>query len=219
MPTNQKTLIAVPALKMVHTDFVTSLLRLNRIGPTNVMFSRSSMTYDGRNELAGAAMDGGFDRVLWIDSDMTFAPDFAQILAGDMESEDLDYISGLCFMRTLPTKPVINKRLEYDCHGDDVHIVSELYADYPRDSLFEIDASGFGGVMTSTRLIRRVCEKFGLPFTPMMGLGEDYSFCWRVKQLGVRMWCDSRAKMGHLATLAVTEEQYECQCRNQQARA
>ena len=37
-------------------------------------FAQSSLIYDARNILAGVAIDGGFDRVLWLDSDMSFDP-------------------------------------------------------------------------------------------------------------------------------------------------
>ena len=42
----------------------------------------------------------------------------------------------------------------------------------------------------------------------MPGLGEDYSFCWRVAQIGKKMWCDSRVKLGHVGQHIYTEEDY-----------
>ena len=66
------------------------------------------------------------------------------------------------------------------------------------DGLFEIAGSGFGCVMTSVSLLKRMVEKYGAPFTPMMGLGEDLAFCWRVKQNGGKMYCDGRIRCGHI---------------------
>ena len=60
----------------------------------------------------------------------------------------------------------------------------------------------------ATDLINKVGEKFGYPFSPVMGLGEDLSFCWRVQQLGIPMYCDSRVKVGHAGILTVSEETY-----------
>ena len=35
------------------------------------------------------------------------------------------------------------------------------------------------------------------PFTPMPRLSEDYSFCWRARKLGYKLWCDSRIRPLH----------------------
>ncbi len=45
--------------------------------------------------------------------------------------------------------------------------------------------------------------------SPMLGFGEDIRFCWRVKQLGVPMYCDSRIKVGHVGLCTITEEIYQ----------
>ena len=52
--------------------------------------------------------------------------------------------------------------------------------------------------MMNTSLLKEVEAKYGLPFAPMIGFGEDLSFCLRVKDLGKKIWCDSRVKVGHI---------------------
>ena len=32
----------------------------------------------------------------------------------------------------------------------------------------------------------------------MLGFGEDLAFCLRVKDLGKKVYCDSRIKVGHI---------------------
>ena len=67
----------------------------------------------------------------------------------------------------------------------------------------------FEAGIRSGDLILEVAKYFGMsPFTPMPGLGEDYSFCWRVKQIGKKMWCDSSVKLGHVGQHIFTEEDY-----------
>ena len=206
-----KTLIAIPCLNMVHTEFMASIMGLEKVGNTRTAITYSTLTYDARNNIANAAMEDNFDRILWLDSDMTFQPDLMRRLTEDMDRKNVDFVSALYFMRCRPTKPVIFSNLLYDHQPDQVRIKAENYLDYPKDSFFEIDGSGFGGVLMKVSMLRKVSENFGLPFAPMMGFGEDMSFCWRAKQLGLKMYCDSRIKMGHLSTLETTEKDWLAQ--------
>lgn len=203
-----KTLIAIPCLNMVHTEFMTSFLSLEKVGQTRTSVTYSTMTYDARNNIAAAAIENGFDRIMWFDSDMTFDSDIMRKLTEDMDRKNLDFVSALYFKRSIPTRPVIFKSLIYDRQPEQVVIKAEHYDDYPRNELFEIEGSGFGGVLMTVSSLKKVAEAFGLPFSPMMGFGEDLSFCWRMKQLGIKMYCDSRVKMGHLASIAVEEKHY-----------
>lgn len=203
-----KTLIAVPCLNMVHTEFMSSLMGMERVSNTRLAITYSTLTYDARNNIANAAMEDGWDRILWLDSDMTFEPDIMRRFAEDMDRKNADFVSGLYFKRCRPTAPVIFRELIWDPKPEEVRIKAENYWNYPRNSFFEIDGSGFGGVMMNVKMLKDVSEHFGLPFSPLMGFGEDMSFCWRAKQLGYKMWCDSRIKMGHLSTLPTTEEDY-----------
>ena len=204
-----KTLIAIPCMDMVHTVFMKSLMGLNRVGQTGFAFSCSSLVYDARNTLAKQAVTEGYDRVLWLDSDMDFEPNLLQKLSEDMD-EGRELVSGIYFKRKAPVKPVIYKSLGYYKNEDESGVtpVAVSYEDYPRDSIFPIAACGFGGVLVTTDLIQRVGDKFGLPFSPIMGFGEDLSFCSRVTELGVEMFCDSRVKMGHVGLGTITEEVY-----------
>lgn len=196
-------------MDMVHTVFMKSLMGMNRVGQTGFAFSCSSLVYDARNTLAKQAVIEGYDRVLWLDSDMDFEPDLLEKLSADMD-EGRELVSGLYFKRKAPIKPVIYKSLGYYKNEDESGVtpVAVSYEDYPKNSIFPIAACGFGGVLVTTDLIKRVGDKFGLPFSPIMGFGEDLSFCSRVTDLGVEMFCDSRVKMGHVGLGSITEEVY-----------
>lgn len=204
-----KTLVALPCMDMVHTVFMKSLMGMDRIGQCGFAFSCSSLIYDARNQLAKQAVTEGYDRVLWLDSDMDFQPDLLKQLSADMD-EGREFVTGLYFKRKAPVKPVIYKSLGFykDEGKEGVTPVAVPYEDYPKDSVFPIAACGFGGCLVSTDLIKRVGDKFGLPFSPVMGFGEDLSFCTRVTELGVEMFCDSRVKMGHVGLGTITEETY-----------
>ena len=204
-----KTLIAIPCMDMVHTTFMKSVIGLERVGECRFSLTCSSLVYDARNTLAKQAVTEDFDRVLWLDSDMDFNPDLLKLLTKDMD-EGKELVSGLYFKRKAPVKPVIYKEVGYyhDKTNDSVTPIAVSYEDYPKDTIFPIAGCGFGGVLMSVDLINRVGKEFGLPFSPILGFGEDLSFCKRVSQLGVEMYCDSRVKMGHVGLGTVTEETY-----------
>ena len=211
-----KTLICIPCMDMVHTEFMKSLLGMRRVGDTKYTISCSSLIYDARNNMARRAVREGFDRVLWLDSDMSFEPDLMERLSARLD-EGLEYVSGLYFTRKAPVRPVLYKECGYYEKDGEVSPVAIWYDDYPRESLFKVEATGFGGVMMTTALIEKVAGKFGLPFAPMLGFGEDLSFCGRVSQVGGEMWVDSTIKMGHVGLGTITEDVYISQKGEQDA--
>ena len=206
-----KVLIAVPMLHETKAEFVVSLLGLQtNTCDVQISMKIGSLVYNARNYLAMKAFTDECDYVFWLDSDMTFVPETLSMLLQDAE-QGMDYVTGLCFSRQLPTNPVIAKSItwERDEKSGIVTHDAELYKDYPRDQVFEIAGSGMACCLMKTSLLGDVAESFRLsPFYPMPLLGEDYSFCWRLGKLGVKMYCDSRVKCGHIGAFNFNEEVY-----------
>lgn len=206
MTIDKKTLIAMPAMSMMHTASAECFVNMRKGNGVSFGITQNSLVYDARNDFAWNAINQGFERVLWIDSDMTYERYILERLYADMDDGDKQYVSALAFTRKLPTAPVVYSDLTYDAVNYKAH--AEPYYDYPIDSIFPIAASGFGAVMTSVNLLKQVWDKYGPPFEPLPHMGEDISFCWRVKQLGVPMWCDSRVKVGHIGQVEFNEATY-----------
>lgn len=199
-----KYLIAVPCMDMIHTTFMTSLLNLKRPGDGQIAVSQSSLVYDSRNRLAEMAVKGGYDRVMWFDSDMSFAPDTMERLIADMDT-GLDFVCGLCFSRKEPIVPCIYKALLTLPTGETKAIP---YEPYPEGKLFDIEGAGLACAMVSTELIWRVFDRYGQPFSPVPGWGEDLSFCLRARDLGAKLWCDSRIEIGHIGQAVINADTY-----------
>ena len=203
-----KTMIAIPCMDMVHTDFVRSLVGLRHRDETQVTFSQGSLIYDGRNALAETALAGGFDRILWLDSDMVFGPDLEEQLHADLD-RGADMVSALYFTRKEPIRPTVYKALGTDRAPDgSLFPQAESFLDYPRETVFPIQGCGFGAVMMTAKLLRKVRDRFGLPFSPMQGFGEDFSFCLRVTELQEPMFCDSRIRAGHVGLMTYNEDTF-----------
>ena len=203
-----KTVIAVPCMDMVHTAFFTSYNRMERIGETMLMTAQSSLIYDARNRLARAALETDADRVLWMDSDTVIPPDMMERLSADLD-EGRDYVSALMFRRNIPTNPILYSKVEYETKDGQTSLDVAMVRDWPDDRLFEVGGTGFGVVMMTAELLRRVSEAAVLPFSPLPGLGEDIAFCWRARQLGYTLWCDPRVQPGHIGVFTYDGSLYE----------
>ena len=202
-----KTLIAIPAMDYVRTEFCGSLAALRKPEESEVVIVQNSLVHAARNQVVWKAIEGNFDAILWIDSDMTFQPDAAERLIADAE-RGYAYISALCFSRKLPTAPVIYKSLTWS--ETDNEAIS--YFEYPKNAIFEVAASGAAFCLVKTDLYKLVMDEFRTgPYEPLPRFGEDLSLCWRLQQIGVKMYCDSSVKVGHVGTLVFDESVWESQ--------
>lgn len=202
-----KTLIAVPCMDTVQTRFFVSYSQMTKVGETALAALQSSLIYDARNRLAQAALDAGADRILWLDSDMALPQDLMERLSEDLDG-GCEYVSALIFRRVPPHSPVLFDTVDRREEGGKLHIDAAGMTGWPVDRVFEIAGSGLGACMMTVDLLRRVQEKYGLPFSPLIGFGEDLAFCWRARQLGARLYCDSRVKPLHIGTAAYGESDY-----------
>lgn len=208
--TPTKTLIAIPCFDMVHADFMKSMIDLKKPGNTSYTIIKNTLIHDARNIIAANAIQAGFDRVMWFDSDMVFAPDTLLHLSNVMDSQGMDFLSGLYFTRRPPNiRPVAFQKMWWKLDEDGkVDTGAENYFDYP-DGVAEIEAAGFGCCLTSVDLIKRVSDEYGAPFNPLPTMGEDISFCWRARQIGAKLFCDFRVKAGHQGILTYDESLYK----------
>lgn len=207
----KKILIALPMNGQVDCDFFSSFLGMRRVGKCKISMMIDSLVYNARNTLVASAIDGKHDYILWIDSDMVFAPDLLERLLQDAEENNLDYVSALCFKRVMPTAPVILSDLHWS--QDDKGFINRgctVMKDYPKDSLFEVAGTGSAALLVRTSIYTEVVKTFGIaPYEPLPAMGEDYSFCWRLKECGIKMWCDSRVKVGHIGKKIYDESVWE----------
>ena len=205
-----KMMIAIPCLDMVHTMFMESLLSLKRPSDSVIVTARSSLVYDSRNMLSHMAIFERYDRVLWLDSDMTFSPDLLSKLNSDLD-EGYGFVSALCFSRKQPIKPIIYSETGFRDAGDGdgrMETYSKCIEEYPSGQIIEVKGIGLAATMMETSVIKEVYDKFGSPFSPIPGFGEDISFCRKCDELGIKMYCDTRIKVGHIAQTVIDEAAY-----------
>ena len=199
-----KTLIAVPCMDQVAAPFAQNLAAMEKKGEVFVSFLIGSLIYESRNTLAKQAIATKADYIMWLDSDMTFAPDTMTRLQQHME-EGKDIVTGLYFRRRPPFTPVLFKTLE---RIDEDSARHENFDDYPDNGLFEIGGCGFGCVMTRVSVLEDVFLNYHKCFDPVCSIGEDLAFCLRARELGYKIYCDSTIKCGHVGQLVVDESVY-----------
>jgi hypothetical protein len=165
----------------------------------------------GRNQMASDALRDGFDELLWVDADIGFNPDDVERLRG----HQLPFVCGL-----YPKKSRTGFACRFLPDTERVSFGAE-------GQLVEIRYAGFGFVVSRRevydairdRLQLPLCnEAFGRTFTPYFlplivpeppgqwYLPEDYAFCERARQVGVKILADTTVRLWHIGTHAYTWE-------------
>lgn len=158
-----------------------------------------------RSQMATAALDDGFDELMWIDSDVAFDPD------------DVDRLRA----HGLPLVCGIYPKKGQRALACNVLPGTERLVFGETGGVVEIEYAATGFLLTHRRVyedIRReqklpVCnERFGQPvvpyFLPMVHehekgawyLGEDFAFCERARRSGHRVFADTRIRLEHIGT-------------------
>lgn len=202
-----KTMIAIPCMDQVQTDFFRSCVGLQTSGLIQWTTCQGSLIYESRHKLVDIALAGDFDRILWLDSDMVFDPSLFKRFSEHID-QGKEMVCGVYFGRKTPIHPIIYRRCESELREDGLWPVADPFDDYPADAVFPVAACGFGAVMMTMDMLKRVKDRYPLPFFPAEGFGEDLAFCLRARELGITIWCDSSLKLGHTGTAIYSEAVY-----------
>lgn len=154
-----------------------------------------------REEMAKSALVSNCDYLFMVDDDMIAPDDLFEKLYASQK----DIIAPLAFTRNFPHKPVIYNCIEgWDAVSQTEHFTNYAVMNYPKDSLKQVDAMGFGAVLINVDCFRKMPQPW---FMNPYKTGEDINFCYQAKKFGFYTWADTRVKLGHVShPLIVTEE-------------
>lgn len=158
-----------------------------------------------RERIAEFAIDEGkADYLFMWDDDMLLPMDMFDRLY----AHNVDIVAPLAFTRLAPHKPVIYNLTDgYDAVEKKEYYINHVVTNYPKDTLVECDAVGFGAVLIKTKVLKAIRKPW---FMTTSGAGEDIHFCHQARKNGFRVFADTSVKLGHLTSpMIVTEETYE----------
>jgi hypothetical protein len=160
------------------------------------------LTPFAREKLAESALACGAEYLFMVDDDMLAPVD----LFYKLQASGKDIIAPLAFTRNPDHKAVCYETKEgFDESSRTRYGFTKFVENYPKDTLFECDAVGFGAVLIRTEVFRKTPKPW---FFGMSETGEDITLCIKAKKAGFGVWMDSRVKLGHLSDPIVVTEEY-----------
>lgn len=171
------------------------------------------LTPIARQRIAELAVDEGMDYLFFVDDDMICPLDLFERLYKHQK----DIVGALAFTRFAPHKPVIYQLTEgKDELTKQPYYISQSVLVYPKDSLVECDAVGFGAVLIDCNVLKNLPKPW---FTAATGAGEDIQFCYDARKAGFKVYMDTATKLGHLGPPKVIDEVvYEDETNNKELR-
>lgn len=201
---NQKPMnifVAVPMNRPVEFRTFESFVRLaNLRGVHSYMFgfTQNSLVYDARETLVDQFLKSPCDAIMFIDSDMVFHPQSVEILS----YHDKPFITAKAFKRVSPYQPCFYNKIEIQA---DNQIYLESPVEYPT-GLMKIDGAGLACALIKREAFEQIEKPY---FFPTPNLGEDLSFCLKLKNAGVEMFVDLSLQFGHLTQDVILESHFQ----------
>jgi hypothetical protein len=205
MTASRRPLVLVPYLTHIEPGCEQGLRALEQRGLEVRRYPSTAAVDRTRCDAATAALDQGFDELIWIDSDIRFEPDDVERLRG----HDLPIVAGVYAKKGVQ---------DLALHLEDG--TTEL-AMGEGGRLYDVRYVGAGFLCTQRLVYEDIQRTFSLPvcntrfgartvpyFLPMViadggpywYLGEDYAFCERARQSGHKIVIDTTIRLGHIGS-------------------
>ncbi len=148
-----------------------------------------------RNQCVYHAIEQQYDYIMWVDSDTIIPRDTVKKLV----ESGKDIISGVYAKKLVGSKDVIllkkNSEENYSFLTVD---------DIKNKGIIEVDAIGFGCVLTKVDVFRKLFKKTGRRWfrtNQDIGVGEDIYFCEQAKNIGYTIYADTSVLCKHKGTV------------------
>jgi len=137
-----------------------------------------------RNEVVKQALETEADYVCWADSDVILPPyAFTALLR-----TGLDFVTGIYFQRHPPHWPLI-------AHYQPERETFAWFVDWPENVVAPIDGCGFGCLVTSTAMLRKLTP----PWFHYEKFSEDFDFCRKAVKAKFQLFVNTGVICGRLA--------------------
>lgn len=190
--------ILVPVAHHIEPSVDESLRKLESMGYTVWRKYGWSAIDQGRCAIAQEALDNGYEHLVWIDADVAFWPyDIEKII-----NRKLPFVSAPYTVKGWPslTTDFVDKKVELGEKG----------------GLYEINYGATGFMYTHHSVYEKMVKDLKMEkvkiwggqynvypyFYPMLidgeYLGEDFAFCRRLRQIGIKLYCDTTIRLAHI---------------------
>lgn len=190
--------ILVPVGHHIEPPVDEALRKLESVGYTVWRKYGWSAIDQGRCAMAQEALDAGFEHLFWIDADVTFWPyDVEKIV-----NMGLPFVSAPYSVKGWPvlTTQFVDKEVKLGSDG----------------GLYEVKYAATGFMYTHRSVYESIAKHYNMQrvkiwggqynvypyFYPMIYdneyIGEDFSFCHRATQSGIKLYCDTRVVLAHI---------------------
>lgn len=206
-----KCVVMVPVGHHIEPATEKALSALESVGyPVWRVYGHSDIAR-GRSKLASAALDAGFEQIMWIDADVVFDPSAVDRL----RAHRLPIVCGI-----YPAKA--SRRLTCTPLDDDPELVFG-----EGGGLVELRYAATGFLLTHRSAYERIRDHHVLPlcsdgderlwpfFLSLVVptddgrhayLSEDFSFCHRARAAGLRVLADTTIRLGHIGSYVYSWE-------------
>ena len=193
---NKKLVIGIPTSGHLDWRFASSLMALQLIPETRVIWMVRTMIDSARNNLVQEALkDPSYTHLLMIDDDMTFDSDFVLKLL----EQDVDIVAGLAFKRRQDFQPCVYKK----------DSKNEKYFPILPNVFQEVDIVGTGGILINMEVLKKLKYPWFETFYDKEGQhwSVDFDFCIKAKKEGFKIFVDPAAEMGHIGDSPVIKKE------------
>ena len=203
-----KILIGTPFKDMAPSGYIKSLANL--IAYTVAQGHEVHYTaehgglWNARDMICRATVRGNYDYMLQIDSDQTFPED----ALCKMLDRDVDVCTGIYVGGEIEHKPVLFTELFQDGPDAYAHSSKKGLTELLQQDLFEVAGAGAGFLLVRQHVLRLMWIHQHEWFKIYGGLGEDVSFCQRVRELGFKIYADNSFEVGHIKTIVQTMDDW-----------
>lgn len=177
----------------------------------------SANVSSGRNSLVEWFLETPANWLMMIDTDMCWEADAVHRLLDVAHPDRMPVVGGLCFAQEADTGRIWSTMFDLGGTEDDPQFVR--YDSWPDDTLVEVVGTGAAFLLIHRKAAEAVRDRaFSATFPyfqerELAGrkVGEDVTFCMRVRQAGLPVFVHTGVTTGHRKTHIVTLDTYRAQ--------
>lgn len=233
---SEKVVVAYLSPSMLHAAFHRSMVKLlahdatlhKRIvsGGGDLHVQAGGNISGPRNNLVRAFLEFGRAEWMWmVDSDMTFQPDTVERLLEHADPDSAPIVGGLCFgfNDAQQIQPTLYEMVDEDGELPRVG----RYLEWHPDAMMRVCATGAACLLIHRSVFERMRD-VQLPDRDRPGfsdaypwfqeteyrggpVGEDITFCWRARDLGIPIYVNTGVQLGHVKDRELNADVYLAQ--------